>query len=165
MIGLQLRSIDNGIKMTILDEIADYARERVKAAKENISFEEIKKQALSLPKGRFAFEKALKKDGISFICECKKASPSKGLIAHDFPYEKIANEYEAAGADGTWLIPLKYPQHWARGIIGDNHVKGHNCRQRCTVRPRTRTVFEKDSRSDRGTQDLCQAHRRSGPCH
>lgn len=85
--------------MTILDEIADYARERVKAAKENISFEEIKKQALSLPKGRFAFEKALKKDGISFICECKKASPSKGLIAPVFPYADIAKEYEAAGAD------------------------------------------------------------------
>ena len=85
--------------MTILDEIADYARERVKASKENISFEEMKKQALSMPKGTFTFEKALKKDGISFICECKKASPSKGLIAPVFPYEDIAKEYEAAGAD------------------------------------------------------------------
>ena len=47
----------------------------------------------------FAFEKALRKDGLSFILECKKASPSKGLIAPDFPYLQIAKEYEAAGAD------------------------------------------------------------------
>ena len=44
-------------------------------------------------------EKALRNPGISFICECKKASPSKGLIAPDFPYLKIAKEYERAGAD------------------------------------------------------------------
>jgi indole-3-glycerol phosphate synthase len=42
---------------------------------------------------------ALKKEGISFICECKKASPSKGLIAEHFPYIEIAKEYEKAGAD------------------------------------------------------------------
>lgn len=54
---------------------------------------------LSTPKGDFPFEKALRKPGISFICECKKASPSKGLIAPDFPYLKIAREYETAGAD------------------------------------------------------------------
>lgn len=85
--------------MTILDEIAEYARERVKNAKENISLEEIKKQALSMTKGTFAFEKALKKEGMSFICECKKASPSKGLISPEFPYAMIAKEYEDAGAD------------------------------------------------------------------
>ena len=85
--------------MTILDQLADYARERVAEAKKKIPPEEIKRQALSLPKGNFAFEKALKKSGISFICECKKASPSKGLIAPDFPYLQIAREYEAAGAD------------------------------------------------------------------
>ena len=85
--------------MTILDQLADYARERVSKAKQQVSFEEIKRQALSLPKMQFTFENALKKDGISFICECKKASPSKGLIAPDFPYLQIAKEYEAAGAD------------------------------------------------------------------
>lgn len=85
--------------MTILDELALTAKERVATAKEKISLDEIKKQALSLPKGDFEFEKALKKDGIAFICECKKASPSKGLIAPDFPYLEIAKEYEAAGAD------------------------------------------------------------------
>lgn len=85
--------------MTILDQLADYARERTGQAKLKISLDEIKRQALSLPKGNFAFENALKKPGISFICECKKASPSKGLIAPHFPYLQIAEEYEAAGAD------------------------------------------------------------------
>ncbi|MBR0204463.1 MAG: indole-3-glycerol phosphate synthase TrpC [Synergistaceae bacterium] len=47
----------------------------------------------------FAFEKALKRQGLSFICECKRASPSKGLIAPEFPYLEIARDYEAAGAD------------------------------------------------------------------
>lgn len=47
----------------------------------------------------FVFEGVLKKAGISFICEVKKASPSKGIIAEDFPYVEIAKEYEAAGAD------------------------------------------------------------------
>ena len=85
--------------MTILDQLADHARERVVEAKKKIPLEKIKRQALSMPKGNFAFENALKKPGISFICECKKASPSKGLIAPDFPYLQIAKEYEAAGAD------------------------------------------------------------------
>lgn len=85
--------------MSILDQLAGYARERVAAAKKDISVEELKARAYHLPKGDFAFENALKKPGISFICECKKASPSKGLIAPDFPYLQIAKEYEAAGAD------------------------------------------------------------------
>lgn len=85
--------------MTILDELADYARVRVRAAKEKAPLPEVKAKALSLPKGDFAFEKALRKDDIAFICECKKASPSKGLIAPDFPYLQIAKDYEAAGAD------------------------------------------------------------------
>ena len=85
--------------MTILDQLADYARERVAAAKSIRPLEQVKAEALALPKGDFAFEKALRKEGISFICECKKASPSKGLIAPDFPYLEIAKEYEAAGAD------------------------------------------------------------------
>ena len=55
--------------------------------------------AYNLPKDSFEFENALKKEDIAFICECKKASPSKGLIAPDFPYLKIAKEYEEAGAD------------------------------------------------------------------
>ena len=83
---------------TILDELAAYAKKRVEAAKEKVSLEEIRSECLSLPKGDFAFEKALAAPEISFICECKKASPSKGLIAEDFPYLEIAKEYETAGA-------------------------------------------------------------------
>ena len=85
--------------MTILDQLAEHARERMVEAKKKIPLEEISQQAMSMPKGEFAFEKALKKPDISFICECKKASPSKGLIAPDFPCLQIAKEYEAAGAD------------------------------------------------------------------
>ena len=85
--------------MTILDELAAYARERVAREKENISLSELRRMALASPKGSFAFENALKTDDIAFICECKKASPSKGLIAPKFPYLQIAREYEAAGAD------------------------------------------------------------------
>lgn len=85
--------------MNILDQLAEYASFRVEEAKKKISLEEIKAKAYSLPKGDFEFEKALKKDGVSFICECKKASPSKGIIAEEFDYLNIAKEYEKAGAD------------------------------------------------------------------
>ena len=85
--------------MNILDQLAAHAKERCEAAKEYISLEELKKLAAATKKGDFAFERALRNPGISFICECKKASPSKGLIAPDFPYLKIAKEYEQAGAD------------------------------------------------------------------
>ena len=85
--------------MTVLDRLADHARERVKEAKIKLPAEELKQRAAALAKGTFPFETVLKKQGISFICECKKASPSKGLISPDFPYLQIAKEYEAAGAD------------------------------------------------------------------
>lgn len=85
--------------MNILDQLAEHARHRTEQAKQKVSLSEMKERALSMPKGDFSFERALRKPGISFICECKKASPSKGLIAPDFPYLQIAREYEAAGAD------------------------------------------------------------------
>ena len=85
--------------MTILDQLAEHAKERVEAAKKLHPSDEVKAQALALPKGGFEFEKALRKDDIAFICECKKASPSKGIIAENFPYLQIAKEYETAGAD------------------------------------------------------------------
>lgn len=83
----------------ILDELAAYASVRVAEAKKKISAEEIEQKARSLPKGDFRFEKALQKKDMSFICEVKRASPSKGLIAEHFPYVDIAREYEQAGAD------------------------------------------------------------------
>lgn len=117
--------------MTILDTIAENARDRVRAAKEKVSLEEIKEQALAMVSGKseqenpgfpvkepFAFEKALAKDGLSFICECKKASPSKGLIAEDYPYEKIAREYEMAGAD---CISVLTEPKWFLGSL--EHLK------------------------------------------
>ena len=90
--------------MNILDQLADYARERVEQAKRRLPTETIRDQAHTLPKGSFALERALRKPEISFICECKKASPSKGLIAEDFPYLQIAEEYEAAGADAISVL-------------------------------------------------------------
>lgn len=85
--------------MTILEEIAAYARERTAAAERKMPLADIRRQAEGMPRGDFSFEKALSKPGLSLICECKKASPSRGLIAPDFPYVQIAREYEAAGAD------------------------------------------------------------------
>lgn len=85
--------------MTILEEIAAYARERTAAAERKMPLADIRRRAEEMPRGDFSFEKALRKPGLSLICECKKASPSRGLIAPDFPYMQIAREYEAAGAD------------------------------------------------------------------
>ncbi|MBO5575323.1 MAG: indole-3-glycerol phosphate synthase TrpC [Ruminococcus sp.] len=84
---------------SILQQLADYARERTQAQKQLVSPGEMKEKALSLPKGSFEFEKALRSPQLSFICECKKASPSKGIISHDFPYLSIARQYSQAGAD------------------------------------------------------------------
>lgn len=85
--------------MTILDQLAEHARNRVALAKQQMPQDSLRELACSLPRGTFPFAAALQKSGISMICECKKASPSKGLIAPDFPYLQIAKDYEAAGAD------------------------------------------------------------------
>ena len=85
--------------MNILDQLAGHARERVESAKLAKPFDKMMEEALTLAPGGFEFEKSLKKGDVAFICECKKASPSKGLIAPDFPYLDIAIDYENAGAD------------------------------------------------------------------
>lgn len=90
--------------MTILDQLADHARERVAAKKAKLSLPDLKRRVLVMPRGNFLFETALRRPGLSFICECKKASPSKGLIAPEFPYLDIAKDYEAAGADAISVL-------------------------------------------------------------
>ena len=85
--------------MTILDEIAAKTIERVAEAKKQIPLDEMKAMALDMEMDTgFPFAKALREPGMSFICEVKKASPSKGLIVEAFPYLDIARDYEQAGA-------------------------------------------------------------------
>jgi indole-3-glycerol phosphate synthase len=91
--------------MTILEEIAGKTRVRVERTKEAAPFEQIRKQALALGVSpALPFEQALKAPGLSCICEVKKASPSKGIIAEDFPYLDIAKEYEEAGASAISVL-------------------------------------------------------------
>lgn len=84
---------------TILNIIAEHNRELVEQKKriKPLSVVKAEAEAMNLDTG-FPFRKALAAEGISFICEVKKASPSKGLIAPEFPYVEIAKEYQAAGA-------------------------------------------------------------------
>ena len=86
--------------MNILEQLAAHARKRTADDKARISPEEMKELAIECGRGGgSAFAAALKKPGLSLICELKRASPSKGLIAPDFPYLEIASSYEEAGAD------------------------------------------------------------------
>ena len=86
----------------ILQTIAAHARTRVAADRAKISLEELKALCQEAGPGQGEqFVSALNRPGLSFLCEIKKASPSKGLISPDFPYLDIARAYEAAGADGV----------------------------------------------------------------
>lgn len=85
--------------MTILDKLAEHAFERVRNAKEKRSLDEIKKLAESLPQENLNLKKPLPTVSILHLyANAKKASPSKGVIAEDFPYLRIAKDYEKAGA-------------------------------------------------------------------
>ena len=90
--------------MNILEQLAAHAKERVALAEQACPLEIIREKASRMEKGDGSFEKALKRPGLSFICECKKASPSRGVIAESFPYLQIAREYQEAGADAVSVL-------------------------------------------------------------
>lgn len=89
----------------ILQEIEIKTIERINVLKKIKSLQDIKNEANEyIGKEAFRFEKSLRKEGLSFICEVKKASPSKGIIAEDFPYLEIAKDYEKAGASAISVL-------------------------------------------------------------
>ena len=97
----------------ILDEIAEKTKQRVAGQEAEVTLSEMRAAAERLDKNTgFPFRKALAGSELSFICEVKKASPSKGVIAEDFPYLDIAREYEAAGAAAISCLTEPY---WFRG--------------------------------------------------
>ena len=98
--------------MNILQEIAQKAKERVEEKKKSLPLAELIRRAEQLPVGGFPFETALRGPDVSLICEIKKASPSKGVIAADFPYMRIAREYEAAGAAAISVLTEPF---WFKG--------------------------------------------------
>lgn len=91
--------------MNILEEIAEKTKQRIQEEKARVPVGDLKER---IAKNEISFLKALKKEGMSYICEVKKASPSKGLIAPDFPYLEIAGEYEAAGASAISCLTEPY---------------------------------------------------------
>lgn len=95
--------------MTILDEIAERTRKRVEECRAGKPLQQVREEALKLDADTgYPFEKAMAEKGLSFICEVKKASPSKGLIAPDFPYVKIAKDYERGGARAISVLTEPY---------------------------------------------------------
>lgn len=103
---ISVRAITKRCAMTsVLNELAQAARERVAVQQEALPIGELRSRARSLAcADGFPFERALSGPGMSFICECKKASPSKGLISESFPYLRIAREYEQAGASALSVL-------------------------------------------------------------
>ena len=105
--------------MTILNEIAAKTKERVAQLKQEKPFDQIREKALALNNDTgFPFEKAIAAPGLSFICEVKKASPSKGVIAEEFPYIEIAGDYEKGGARAISVLTEPY---WFQG--SDTYLK------------------------------------------
>ena len=97
----------------ILEEIAARTVQRVADEKAAVPLSEMKKRAEAMDANTgFPFRKALSGDEISFICEVKRASPSKGLIAPDFPYLDIARDYERAGASAISCLTEPF---WFKG--------------------------------------------------
>lgn len=95
--------------LNMLQEIAEKTAQRVAEEKRKVEPVRMRKQAEECYRNEsFPFEAALQKNALSFICEVKKASPSKGIIAEDFPYVCIAEEYEKAGADALSVLTEPY---------------------------------------------------------
>ena len=94
--------------MNILQEIAQRTMERVEVQKKVLPHEKIIEMVQAEGTDSFPFEKAIGTKDLSFICEIKKASPSKSVIAEDFPYIDIAREYEAAGAAAISVLTEPY---------------------------------------------------------
>ncbi len=91
--------------MNILEEIAEKTRERISGEMQHKPSGELEKEAYAMETDTgFPFERAVKEGSLSFICEVKKASPSKGIIAEDFPYVQIAKEYELGGASAVSVL-------------------------------------------------------------
>ena len=108
----------------ILEEIAAKTRIRIAQAAERTPLQEIKAQAEAMDWDTgFPFERALRQEDIAFICEAKKASPSKGLIAPDFPYLQIAKEYEEAGAAAISVLTEPF---W---FLGSDEYLKEICRE------------------------------------
>ncbi len=107
----------------ILEKIADKTRERLINIKQRAPLEQVRETALALPKGDLPFERALCGEDISFICEVKKASPSKGIIAEEFPYLDIAIEYEEAGASA--ISVLTEPEFFLGGNVYLQEIAEH----------------------------------------
>ena len=135
--------------MNILEQLAEYSRVRVEADKKKINLDQIKKMAFLVKEEAledFAFEKALKKQELAFICECKKASPSKGVIDHKFQYLDIAKEYEMAGVD---CISVLTEPKWFLG--SDEYLReiAHTVKIPCL-----RKDFTVDTENSRKLRDL-----------
>ncbi len=109
---------ETGIKDNILEKIAAYTRERVKMQKRLVPEEELKARTLERAAREngpeFPFEKAFHGEDIHIISEVKHASPSKGLITLEFPYLRIARDYEKGGAAA--ISVLTEPK-WFRGDL------------------------------------------------
>jgi len=93
------------IYMDILQEISDRTKERIASRKKDLPYHKL----LGMARSRrvtdsFPFEKALQSEDIAFICEIKRASPSKGIISEEFPYIDIAKDYETAGAEAVSVL-------------------------------------------------------------
>ena len=74
----------------ILQEIAERTRVRIEEQKKQRPMAEVEAAARAMDANTgFPFEQALKGRDVSFICEVKKASPSKGLISPISPLRRI----------------------------------------------------------------------------